>query len=47
LKKYVTPALHTVQLRVEERIATVPVCDGACSHDVVVGGKVLYHAHGS
>lgn len=49
MKKYVTPVLQFVTLRIEESIAmAVQGCDGACTEDIKdAAGKVLYYAHGS
>lgn len=42
MKKYVTPKLELVNLRVEERMAGSK-CDGACTKDVTYHGQ-LYKA---
>jgi hypothetical protein len=49
MKKYMTPSLQMVTLRVEESIAVAAFkCDGACTHDVYdKKGKLVCHAHGS
>jgi len=41
MRKYITPKMELVNLRVEERLAH-SVCTGQCDHDMEYNGKPYY-----